>query len=143
MVFALVVLIAAPFVGRGDQAHAGTLAVEKLPHAAESSFGPSVPLGCDWWHEQVEESSAPRLTQAAEPANATTPLDPGSTALTSAPPGAPVRPVTELAKVHRGHPLYAEARHAVPPAGPASLFLSGPRTQLPDPLLSRLFRPPR
>ena len=146
LVFSLVVMVAVPLLGFGSQAHAGMLPVELPIRSADSNLLDSPSLGSEWWVEQPEVQSVPTITQASEPVADEAPLRQilGIASLSLAPslPGVPA-PTTDVVKDHRTQPIGFVSRATIPPAGLASLFLSGPRTQLPDPLLSSLFRPPR
>ena len=142
-VITLSVLLAAPLLGCGSQAHAGIITFETLsaPTFALSPWS-------DGLAEEQETQSRPSL-RAADPISSTdadkTLPDPhrDSAALALFGQRVPGVPASDSSKSQRIQSMRMADRPEVSPAGSVSLFRSSARLHLPDPHLCCLFRPPR
>ena len=149
-VFSLIVLIAVPLLGCGGQAHAGMLIAEiHSSSGSNSQFGTPAPWG-EWAEQQDAQSCIslraiePVIEQTAESAPSGPLHDPVSSRFVGlGVPGLPGVPVTASSKGDQPPPVCFVDRPELVPSDSPALFLSGARTRLPDPHLTRLFRPPR
>ena len=140
-VITLTVLLAAPLLGCGNQAHAGIITVEMLA----APLGDLSPLG-DSVAEEQDAQNRPAL-HAADPvstAHETLP-DPHheTAALALFGQQVPGVPVSDSSNGPRVQSIGMADLPEVSPPGSVALFRSSARLHLPDPHLCRLFRPPR